>query len=172
MRTVTFADPKVVDFLNANFIVAWNNHSADRTARGQQAVYSPAEIAAYPEGGGGSNLYTVIAAGDGTVLNNLSGYWSAEMFLQELAFSLGLTTENAAGRRAERMRSLQEQAAALFKEHPEAEGKRIKDSPVLRRQAALCLLAACHRPDLLPEKQEIDQLLANFAQSARGRVFV
>ena len=77
MRTVTFADPRVVDLLNDRYVVVWNNHSADRNEKGEQARYSSEEMAAYPEGGGGTNLYTVIAAPDGTVLNVLTGYWSA-----------------------------------------------------------------------------------------------
>jgi len=172
MRTVTFADPKVVDFLNKRFVVTWNNHSHERPAAGQQAPYSSAEIAAYPEGGGGNNLVTVIAAPDGTVLNSFPGYWTVETFLQELDFSLGLTRENAAGRRAERMHSLQDQAAKLLKSNPEEAGKRIKDSPVLRRKAALELLALCYQPALLLENQPIESLLATFAERSRGRVFV
>ena len=172
MRTVTFADAKVVDLLNERFVVAWNNHSPERPTAGQQAPYSPAEIAAYPEGGGGTNLYTVIAAPDGTVLSNLTGYWSAETFLPELGFALELTKDNAAARRAGRMRSLREQAANLLKAHPDEWGKRIKDSPVLRRKAALELLSGCYYSDQFPIQARIELLLATYAERARVRVFV
>src|ERR1051326_155217 len=100
MRTVTFADPKIVDLLNEKFVVVWNNHNVDRTAKGFQATYSTPEIAAYPEGGGGNNLYTIVAAPDGTLLHSLRGYWSASILRDELDFALGLNAENRAERHA------------------------------------------------------------------------
>jgi hypothetical protein len=114
----------------------------------------------------------VIAAPDGTVLNSFPGFWTAETFLQELDFSLGLTKETAAGRRAERMLYLQGQAAKLLKAHPEEAGKRVKDSPLLRRKAALELLALFYHPGALSEGLRIESLLETFAQRSRGRTFV
>jgi len=169
MRTVTFADPKVVDLLNEKFVVVWHNLNPDNAARGTQATYTAAEMAAYPEGGGGTNLYTVVAAPDGTVLNNLLGYWSAPTLLEELDFSLGLTAENKAERHAARRNALQAQVAKLDLEHPGEAGKRVKESPVLRRKAALNLLATWHTSGRVAEGK-VDGLLEMFGARTRTRV--
>src|SRR5437764_2889007 len=144
MRTVTFADGRVVDLLNEGYVVVWNNHRLDRSAKGQQPLYNKEEMAAYPEGGGGSNLYTVIAASDGTVLNVLTGYWSAPTLLNELEFCRGLTPENRADRQTTRQSALRNELAKIKADFPGEVGKRPKDSVVVRRMAALELLAGCH----------------------------
>src|SRR5262245_34749064 len=144
MRTVTFADPRVVDLLNEQYVVVWNNHGPDRAAKGQQTVYGADEMAAYPEGGGGNNLYTVMAAPDGTLLNVLTGFWSASTLLEELEFSRGLTRENRGERQGARQIALRQATLKLAADFPGDVGKRPKDSAVVRRMAALQLLARCH----------------------------
>jgi hypothetical protein len=165
MRSMSFADRRLVDLLNAKFVVVWNNEDPGRAARGVQASYSAAEMAAYPEGGGGSNLHTVVAAPDGTVLEILQGYWSADLLLEELEFALGLTTENRLERHAARRRALQEEAAKLLAAHPEEVGKRVKDSPILRRKAALDLLSRNHSPEALGSIQGVGSLLPAWTKS-------
>src|SRR5947209_2693648 len=112
MRTVTFADPRVVDVLNEKFVVAWNNHSPERAVRGVQARYTPAEIATYPEGGGGNNLHTVVTSPEGTVLSVLTGFWSADIFLKEVDFSLGLKKEHAQAQHTDRIVQLTDAVTA------------------------------------------------------------
>ena len=172
MRTVTFADPKVVDLLNEKYVVAWNNHSLDRTARGQQAVYTREEMAAYPEGGGGSNLYTVVAAPDGTVINTLTGYWSARTLLGELEFCRTVTPENRVERQAARRNALVQEAAKLENENPQEARKRPRDSALVRRMAALNLLALCHNPDGIAVAKGIDEWITAVAERSQKRVFV
>jgi hypothetical protein len=161
----------MVDFLNERFVVVWNNHNLERSAPGQQSTYSAAEMAAYPEGGGGRNLYTVVAAPDGTVLNSLSGYWSTATLREELEFSLGLTPANRVERHAARVLDLQAQIAKLDQDNPGEAGKRIKDSPILKKRAALSLLLPLHDPQSFRETRAIDTMLAWFAARSRTRVF-
>ena len=168
MRTVTFADPRVVDLVNERYIAVWNNHNPDRAQKGTQAPFDPAEVAAYPEGGGGDNLHTVIAAADGRVLSRFAGYWSVETMLEELEFARTLTRESASERQGRRERALLEEAARLEREHPAEQGKRVRESAVLRRQAALRLLARDRRS---PTLCVVEDVLAQLARNARGRVF-
>lgn len=172
MRTVTFADPKVVDLLNERFVVVWNNLAPDRTGNGTQAVYSKEEMAVYPEGGGGNNLHTAIAAPDGTVLNVLTGYWSAATFLEELEFALQTTRQNRGDRQEQRFNALVGEAAKLLKDFPAEASKRPKDSAVMRRAAALQLLAACHAPRAFLEFKGVDEYLDILTARSRPRVHV
>jgi hypothetical protein len=172
MRTVTFADRNVVDLLNEKFVVVWNNHNVERNTKGFQATYSPVEMAAYPEGGGGRNLYTIVAAPDGTLLHTMVGYWSATMLLGELDFSLGLTLENRLERHAVRATALRAEAAKLLTDHPQEAGKRVKESPTLRRKAALELMAGCHVSGAFERIQGVESWLSDIADATRTRVHV
>jgi hypothetical protein len=172
MRTVTFADPKVVDLLNERYVVVWNNHSQDRTAKGPQPVYTREEMAAYPEGGGGTNLYTMITSPDGVVLNVLTGFWSAGTLLDELEFCRGLTPENRATSQAARRTALRQEAAKLQTDFPEEARKRPKESATVRRMAALQLLAGCHEQNILATVQAIDEYLVSISERSRARMFV
>lgn len=172
MRTVTFADPKVVDLLNERFVVVWNNLNPDRTGNGTQAVYSKEEMAAYPEGGGGNNLHTMIAAPDGMVLNVLTGYWSASTLLEELEFARGTTRQNRADRQEQRYNALVGEAATLLKDFPAEASKRPKDSAVVRRVAALQLLARCHAAGTFLAVKGVDDYLESISARSRTRVYV
>jgi hypothetical protein len=172
MRAVTFADPRVVDLMNERFVVVWNNHSMDQTTRGVQATYSKEEMAAYPEGGGGNNLHTVVAASDGTVLNSISGYWSADTLLEELEFCRGLTAENRAERQVARAKSLRAEITRLEEAHPEEMRKRPKDSAIVRRKAALNLLALSHSPEAIAASNGLEAWLSDIAERSRARVHV
>jgi len=158
MRSSTFADPRVAEFLRRRFVVIWDNQDPERNGRGQQASYSKAEMGAYPEGGGTENR-TYIAAPDGTVLDVLKGYWSADTLLDELEFALGVTPENRDRRLLARLQELQRKVAHLTAEHPEETRKRVKDSPILRRCAALRLLSYCHAPGEFAGGDRIGKLL-------------
>jgi hypothetical protein len=170
MRSTTFADPRIADLLRRRFVVVWHNQDPTRDQRGPQAPCSAAEMAAYPEGGGAENL-TIIAASDGTVLDVLKGYWSVDTFLEELEFALTLTPENRDRQLAVRLQALRRQAAQLAAEHPEEAGKRVKDSPILRRKASLQLLAACHAPGELASAGELGKFLGRLAKRPLYRVW-
>lgn len=170
MRSLTFADPKVVDAVNDGFVAVWHNHNPERSLEGAQATYSREEAAAYPEGGGGNNLHTVIATPAGTVLQSLTGYWSPEVFLRELEFARGLTPSNRAARREARGNALQEESARLLAEHPEEAGRRVRESPLLRRRAALLLLATNYEEDN-GAVTNVEMLLQLYSMESRQRVF-
>jgi hypothetical protein len=152
MRTVTFADLRVVAQLKADFIPIWHNQSPDLYAvRGRQEVYAPAQIKAYPEGGGGGNVRSYFGAADGTVLYYLQGYWSAERYLAEARFARRLAAQVAAlplDRRPARIRqALDERRAqvaaqrqAMRRRHPAEFKKKVYESEIGRRDAALGLL--------------------------------
>ena len=171
MRSMTFADRRLADLLHEKFVVLWNNEDPDRTVQGAQATYSAAEMAAYPQGGGGGNLHTVVAAPDGTVLEILKGYWSAETLLAELEFALGLTSENRLQRHAARRQELQREAARLAAEHPLEAGKRIKESPLLRRKAGLELLAGNHDPEDIGSIRGVGSLLSTWTRRRIGQIW-
>ena len=106
---------------------------------------------------------------DGRVVSKLTGYWSADTMIEELEFARTLTNANAHERHGARERALLDEADRLGREHPQERGRRVRESAVLRRQAALRLLAQNRRPPLLC--LPVEQVLAEFTQTARGRVF-
>jgi hypothetical protein len=148
MRTVTFADEAVVDFLNEHYVVVWNNHNADEPAS-RQPAYSREEMAAYPEGGGGGNLRTYVVDAAGGILLELHGYWSASRFLDEAKFGLELTRDNRERRLRDRHDALDRQARDLAAAHPGEMKKAVKDSKVRREIAAIHLLRDAHAPAAL-----------------------
>ncbi len=84
MRTVTFADAKVVDCLRDRFILVWHNQSPDLYAEtGNQDKPSAAQAAAYPEGGGGGNVRSYFCSPNGTVATYLEGFWQPASYLRE-----------------------------------------------------------------------------------------
>ena len=78
MRTVTFADEALVDWLNETYVLAWFDLKPDESessiGKPLQPVYAAEEIAAYPEGGGGANLRTLFCAPDGKIRHALQGW--------------------------------------------------------------------------------------------------
>ncbi len=149
MRTVTFADPEIVDFLNENFVPVWLNHSPEiyqglAPQDQPQAAYSPAEMAAYPEGGGGGNIRSYFCGPDGRIVHNTQGYWGPELYLRELQqgalyVSAGTEAECAELRAAE-VERLETAAAELQARHPAEMHKPVRESEVRRSIAAIELL--------------------------------
>src|SRR5262245_48277588 len=78
MRTVTFADLDVVDYLRQHFVLVWHDQTGGMPAPPEQAGAAP--TGDYPEGGGGGNLRTFFCAPDGTVFRYLEGYWGPERY--------------------------------------------------------------------------------------------
>ena len=105
MRTVAFADEKVVDLINANFVAVWHNQfaeSANNQPSGPEAAqpqYTAEELELYPEGGGGSNVLNYFCDKNGRVLHFAQGWWRAERFLEEASFGRELLS-NADNREA------------------------------------------------------------------------
>jgi hypothetical protein len=170
MRTVTFADSAIVDFVNEHFVPVWNNHNPEPTASGVQAEYTPEEIAAYPEGGGAGNLVTYVVSPQGTLLAQLQGYWSPPRYQEELRWSRDLTPENAQELHVRRSESRHAEASRLAEEHPEEQQKPVRDSEVRRRIAALGLLENSHQISIATLGRAIKEILEllQWEQSERG----
>lgn len=171
MRTVTFADEKVVDLINEKFIPVWHNHASHEAPRGDQPKYTPEEMEAYPQGGGGQNVQVFMATAEGKVLAQLQGYWPPEPFLDWGRFVLGLTPENASEKHQGRAAALLKEAKALQTSHPEEVGKRVADSPVLRKIAALGIMRQWHAASTQKAEDPLVRFLENVRAAASVRGF-
>jgi hypothetical protein len=137
MRTVTFANEKVVDLINESYVALWHNHSPVPAAKAEEPQYTAAQVDAYPEGGGTGNLRTYVAAPDGTVVSEIRGFWRPARYLEELGFALDLSTDNARAKHAARAQALRSAASRLAAENPGQMGKRVKESAVRKEIAEL-----------------------------------
>ena len=85
MRTVTFSDPAVVKQLNESFVCAWVNKRPDEKFKdGARRSWSDGSL---PNGIGISNLTSIFAAPDGTVLHAMAGSLDVSFFLTQIAFA-------------------------------------------------------------------------------------
>lgn len=160
MRTVTFADPKLLELVDKSFIPVWHNQNAQdevstsgklRTTTAQQPVQATVE--AYPEGGGGTNMMVLVCDPQGRVLHYVQGYWTAESLIRELNFAseqYALAREAGPERAFQVVNSqLQSRIVALSAEvqalnDPEEANLSVRQSAKKRRQAALGLLMASY----------------------------
>ncbi len=147
MRTVTFVDPELAEWLNAHFVLAWVDTAPGRAGGSAtaQPPYALEEIAAYPEGGGGENIRTYYCTPDGVVRHAITGFWRPEAFRLEAdrALERYLRAREPSFAKIERAAvraKLLEEADALEKAHPEERAKPIRESGVLRKAAALRLM--------------------------------
>jgi hypothetical protein len=76
MRTVTFAEPRVVDYLKRHFVLLWHNQAPERPS--SPPADAGQQVEAYPEGSGGGNLRTYFCTADGKICYYLEGYWGHE----------------------------------------------------------------------------------------------
>ena len=139
MRSVTFADDKVVDELNAKFVLVWNNHAPDYGRGGEggkQPVFSAKELENYPEGAGGGNIRTYICTADGKVVHYVEGWYRPARFLEEIAFGAGDVTPK---QRADRRAALVAAQQKIERDHPEEMAKPFEESAVRREHAMLGL---------------------------------
>src|SRR5262245_30149139 len=91
MRTVTFADPTVIDYLKSHFVLVWHNQTPGKN--GDTAT--PEEASAYEEGSGGDNIRTYFCTADGKLCYYLTGYWRADRYLAQLHFGHDLAVKSA-----------------------------------------------------------------------------
>src|SRR5438128_5972282 len=80
MRTVTFADPVLIDYLKRHFVLVWHNQAPEVPPSAFTAREAPGN---YPEGSGGGNLRTYFCTADGAICYYLEGYWGPERFLTQ-----------------------------------------------------------------------------------------
>jgi hypothetical protein len=147
MRSVTFADEKVVDTLNDKFVLCWNNHAADgdgAPAGAAQPKWTAEELERYPEGGGGGNVRTFVALADGRIVHYVQGWFRPEAFLDELAFALTLDEKTAADRHAAHVREHQAEQEKIERTQPEEMRKSFAASATRRAHARLGLQAQTH----------------------------
>jgi hypothetical protein len=154
MRTVTFADVGLVEYLRDNFVLVWHNQAPEGPGiEGIQQRYTPEQAKAYPEGGGGGNVRSYFCAPDGQVVYHLQGYWCCERYLTEARFAHALTRRLAALPEGQRPGAAREALAGRRREvagwreelrqrHPEEFTKKVYESEVRKRDAALGLLDA------------------------------
>jgi len=180
MRTVTFADPDLIEWMNGAFVLLWSDARPidEQVAEpGEiQPVYTPEELAAYPDGGGGRNLRTVFVRPDGSYLHGLHGWWPAALFREECDRALRLLAipepGEAAARQLADMDGLDAEAARLRRDQPAEFRKPVGQSPVARRAAALELLAREART--LREETRgstLETMLESFREENSGREF-
>jgi hypothetical protein len=88
LRTVTFSDAKIAEFVNANFISAWFNRSPgfrNDDDRAEKSIFEHS-TEAFPT----KNICTFILTPDGRVFHYLAGYAAPEPFLKFLEEALAL----------------------------------------------------------------------------------
>ncbi len=161
MRTVTFADEKLVGLLNASLISVWHNQAPDARnnpvpENPEAAQPSAADAAAYPVGGGGGNMRAYFCTPDGLVLHYLEGYWPAAEFgaevrtalkrYEELKKSGGELLRNSIQEQlAAQIEAIEQKRAALQREQPAEFTKPVAQSAVRKEDAALGLKAKSYR---------------------------
>ena len=170
MRTVTFADQKLIDSIGESAIAVWNNQNPDAVETlvepQKQPKPSAAEAAAYPQGGGGTNVLAFFCDPNGNIFHSTKGYWSPKNFLEEVEFAKGqfkliATNSNGEGKPAtkkvelpkeklvsqidKRIELLAKLRTDLKSEHPAEMKKPFPKSEIRRRHAWLGLqIASCH----------------------------
>ncbi|MCE9581855.1 MAG: hypothetical protein K8T20_04990 [Planctomycetes bacterium] len=177
MRTVTFADEDLCAWLNKTFVLAWFDVKPDSTVAGLaplQHAYAAEEIAAYPEGGGGANIRTLVCNPDGVVRHALEGWWPADKFREECergrACVAADSLEAAKAIRTKAAAGLETAAAAIEQQNPEEMRKPIRESKVARQAAALRLRATSFRIMDSAVGQSVLALTSEYFEDGEGKV--
>lgn len=184
MRTVTFADLSVIDDLKQHFVLLWHNQSVDAFAmEGVQQKYTPEQVKAYPEGGGGGNVRTYFCTSDGKVLYYLQGFWRDERYRAEADFARKLDAraraewiDSQAHELRQALLARRDDVAALRRklreQYPEEFKKKVYESDVQKRHAALGLLhdnlTAHHDLALRPVQPILQEIWRN--NTLRGEI--
>lgn len=179
MRTVTFADEELSAWLNRTFVLAWYDVKAAESEfepgiGALQPVYTEEQLAAYPEGGGGSNIRTVFCAPDGTIRHAVQGWWPAKAFREEcergLACATAKSLEASNALRSKGAAGLQLDADALAAKNPDEMKRPVRESEIARRVAALRLRATSFQAYDGAMGQVAASVLADWAEEGEGRV--
>ena len=89
MRTVTFSKPSLAKAMNDSFVCAWFNRQAEKKFRDGAFTHPPKSVVPRP-GEAASNVTSIFAASDGTVLHAVPGYLGPTAFAIEVDFALAL----------------------------------------------------------------------------------
>lgn len=174
MRTVTFADPAVIRDLQSHFVLFWHDQSAE--AAQQPDPGTPEQAKSYPEGGGGTNVLTYVAAADGRAVMRLQGYWRPERYLAELRFGRELATavgklphdpeavRFAADRLDDRAWLVAAERKAIERRHPEVLARKTTETEPARAHAALVFLEKTLGPESRPDLEAVESVVARLAR--------
>jgi hypothetical protein len=90
MRTVTFSDPKVREFVEKNLLPVWKNIRPDRTFK--DGIYEGARGEAVARttrpGAGDDNICAFVVTPDGKIVHAVQGHVKPEDFLKQLELGL------------------------------------------------------------------------------------
>jgi len=143
MRTVTFANLDLAQYLERNFILVWDNQAPYPAANNQEAL-AQREMASYPEGSGGSNVRSYFCTANDEIVLLLEGYWSAERYLALAKFVRELGDQVTAQHQDEQVKALQKalRAHAQFvaRERDLLAPAKTPDAEVQKKAAALTSL--------------------------------
>jgi hypothetical protein len=171
MRTVTFADPAVIRDLQTHFVLFWHDQSAG-SVRPPPGPGTPEQAKSYPEGGGGTNVLTYVAAPDGRAVLRLQGFWRPVRYLAELRFARELASavsamphdleavRFAADRIADRARLVGMRRAEIERRHPEVLVKKTTESEPARTHATLVHLEKTLGPESRPNLEAVEAVVA------------
>ena len=89
MRTVTFSEAETVKALNSNFVSAWANRRPELKFKDglYPATWKPRSL---PNGAAVTNVTSVFAASDGTIVHAIPGYLDGAEFRKQLDFAFAL----------------------------------------------------------------------------------
>lgn len=104
MELRTFGDLELVEYLNKNFVLLWENRL---DVEGYAALHGlilnrepehfrPEQVMDYAEGRGGDSARTYFCTADGKVVYQLSGFWKAPRYLAEARFARDLIGSSSA----------------------------------------------------------------------------
>jgi hypothetical protein len=92
MRTVTFSDERVVNYVNRHFVAVWKNIRPQ--AQFRDGIYDGERgdvvVTKTEQGAGDDNICAHLATADGKILHAVQGHARSERFLQELKFAVSI----------------------------------------------------------------------------------
>lgn len=83
---MTLPDPEVLELLQSDFVVGWNNIEAEGFVGLSHGYRKDATAVGTTNGAGGRNVQIVVMAPDRTVLEVLPGFWHPDDLRRELRF--------------------------------------------------------------------------------------
>jgi hypothetical protein len=182
MRTVTFADIQVIQVLQKHFVLVWHNQSPEFFSEGVQEPATPEQAKAYPEGAGGGNVRTYFCTPNGQMVYYLQGFWRTERFVEEAVFarkvianlgSIAPEKLKELGNKAltQRRQSIAEERVQLQKKYPEEFQKKVFESDIRKKEAALGLLEQTIAVSTEMPIRPIAEVLLEITQFNKRKVF-
>jgi len=134
MRTVAFSEAGIVKLLGDKFVCAWVNRRPD--LKFKDGLYSKDwHPRGLPNGSAVTNITSVFAAPDGTVIHAMPGYLDVAGFKRHLEFALKLQAqlrETAVKDRAKIYAEAHSAAAKIAKDENEGEAHTLLTAKIMR----------------------------------------